>query len=159
MLRNNKILSLLKIVKAVHKAKKAGKKIVFTNGCFDILHVGHTRYLKAAKKLGDVLVLGVNSDASVRRLKGKERPIVNQKERTELLSEFPFIDYVVIFGEDTPLKTIKAVMPDYLVKGGDWPVEKIVGNDVVRSAGGKVKSIPLIHGRSTSRLVKSMRGL
>jgi D-glycero-beta-D-manno-heptose 1-phosphate adenylyltransferase len=159
MTSKNKILTLKSLVKAVNREKRGHKKIVFTNGCFDLLHVGHTRYLKAARKLGDVLVLGVNSDASVKRLKGPARPIVNEKERAELLAEFPFVDYIVIFREDTPVNTIKAVQPDLLVKGGDWPVEKIVGNDIVRAAGGKVRSMPLVPGRSTSRLAKLLRGL
>ncbi|MEI7904910.1 MAG: D-glycero-beta-D-manno-heptose 1-phosphate adenylyltransferase [Candidatus Firestonebacteria bacterium] len=158
-MRNKKIKNLKELIPALRRERKEKKKIVFTNGCFDILHVGHIRYLKAAKKLGDVLVLGVNSDASIKRLKGASRPVVNQYERTELLAEFPFIDHIVIFGGDTPLETIKAVMPDFLVKGGDWPVEKIVGNDIVRAAGGKVKSLPLIAGRSTSKIIKIIRGL
>jgi len=159
MTQNSKILKLTSLVKAINKEKRKGNKIVFTNGCFDLLHVGHTRYLKDARKLGDVLVLGVNSDASVRRLKGPARPIVNEKERAELLAEFPFIDYIVIFGEDTPVRTIKAIVPDFLVKGGDWPVEKIVGNEIVKAAGGKVRSMPLVPGRSTSKLAILLRGL
>ncbi len=155
-MRNKKIVSLKSLVSAVKKDKRAGKTIVFTNGCFDILHVGHIRYLKSARKLGDKLVLGLNSDASVRKLKGKDRPVVSQSERAELLAEFPFIDYIVVFGEATPYRVIKAVLPDVLTKGGDWPPEKIIGSDVVLARKGKVKSLPYIKGRSTTNIIKKL---
>ncbi len=153
---SRKILGLKALVSAVKKDKKAGFKIVFTNGCFDILHVGHVRYLKSARKLGDKLILGLNSDASVRKLKGKDRPVVSQAERAELLSEFPFIDYIVVFGEDTPYRVIKSVLPDVLVKGGDWAPEKIIGSDVVLANGGNVKSLPYVKGRSTTNIIKKI---
>ena len=151
MSKTKSLNSLVKLVKAL---KKKRKKIVFTNGCFDLLHVGHSRYLKAARSLGDCLIVGVNSDSSVRKLKGPSRPIVNEKDRVELLGEFPFVDYTVIFKEETPFSTIKALVPDVLVKGGDWSVNEIVGGDVVTAAGGKVRSIPFIKGRSTTNMIK-----
>ena len=132
----------------------AGKKIVFTNGCFDIIHVGHTRYLKSARKLGDVLVVAVNSDVSVRGLKGPGRPVNPETDRMEVLSEFPFVDFVVKFNEATPFNVIKAVLPDALVKGGDWPVKNIVGGDFVIKNGGKVINIPFIKGRSTTKIIQ-----
>jgi D-beta-D-heptose 7-phosphate kinase/D-beta-D-heptose 1-phosphate adenosyltransferase len=118
-------------------AKEAGKKIVFTNGCFDILHVGHLRYLQDAKDLADILFVGLNSDASVRRLKGEERPIVCEEERAEMLLGLKSVDYVCLFEEDTPIELIKKVKPDFLVKGGDWAVEQIVGHDYIATYGGR----------------------
>ena len=109
---NTKIKSLKALVKAVKTFKKQGKKVVFTNGCFDIIHIGHTRYLKAARKLGDLLIVGINSDASVRHLKGPKRPINSEKDRMEILAEFPFVDFVLLFREDTPYKAIKAILPE-----------------------------------------------
>lgn len=129
-------------------------RVVFTNGCFDILHVGHTRYLRDAKALGDVLVVGVNSDASVRGLKGPERPIQNEEDRAELLASLASVDYVVIFSEPTPSALIEQVAPDVLVKGGDWPVEKIEGSKFVLARGGEVKSLPFHPGRSTTTLIE-----
>lgn len=129
-------------------------KIVFTNGCFDILHVGHTRYLRDARALGDLLVVGCNSDASVSVLKGPERPIQNQIDRAEILSSLGSVDCVVIFNEETPLTLIEAVQPDILVKGGDWPVDKIVGSKFVLARGGEVKSLPFHPGHSTSSLIE-----
>lgn len=131
----------------------AGKKIVFTNGCFDILHVGHTRYLEEAKALGDVLVIGLNSDASVKRLKGPSRPIQNQSDRQELLLALRFVDYVFIFEEDTPLNLIKKINPQVLVKGGDWAPDQIVGSEFVLSNGGDVRSLPFSQGKSTTGIV------
>lgn len=131
-----------------------GKKIVFTNGCFDILHIGHKRYLEAASKLGDLLVVGVNSDASVKRLKGDDRPINNEKDRVELLSAFGFIDYLVLFEEDTPYELIKTILPDVLVKGGDYKPENVVGKDIVESRGGKLVLIDYVEGKSTSNIIK-----
>ncbi len=153
---SRKILGLKALASAIKKDKRAGRKIVFTNGCFDILHVGHVRYLKSAGKLGDKLVLGLNSDLSVRKLKGKNRPVVSQAERAELLAEFPFIDYIVVFGEETPYRVIKTVLPDVLVKGGDWAPEKIIGSDVVLANGGKVRSLPYVKGRSTTNVIKKI---
>lgn len=130
------------------------RKIVFTNGCFDLLHVGHIRYLEEAKSLGDILFVGVNADSSVKRLKGPERPIQNQSDRAEILSALRCVDYVSIFEEDTPYELIKIVKPQILVKGGDWKMESIVGHDLVTSWGGQVFSLQFIEGRSTTSLIK-----
>ena len=134
-------------------------KLVFTNGCFDILHVGHSRYLAQARALGNALVVGLNSDDSVRRLKGKERPVVPCEERREMLLALKAVDYVIIFDEDTPQKLIEQVRPDVLVKGGDWPVEKIVGHEFVQSYGGTVKSLPYIPGASTTDIIARVKKL
>lgn len=136
-----------------------GKTIVFTNGCFDILHIGHIRYLKEAKARGDILVLGLNSDASVKRLKGNDRPINNQTDRMEMLAEMEFIDYIVIFDDDTPIELIKKVKPDLLVKGGDYKIDNIVGADFVMSYGGRVEVIPFVEGKSTTNIINNMRKL
>ncbi|HPD18584.1 MAG TPA: D-glycero-beta-D-manno-heptose 1-phosphate adenylyltransferase, partial [Candidatus Goldiibacteriota bacterium] len=138
------ILNRKKLINEVKKFKKAGKKIVFTNGCFDIVHAGHVKLLSDAKKMGDILVLGLNSDSSVRRLKGKNRPIVPQNERAEIMSALSSVDIVTVFYEDDPFNVIKDIKPDVLVKGGDWPLDKIIGADVVRSYGGAVKNIKYI---------------
>ena len=135
------------------------KKIVFTNGCFDILHIGHIRYLKEAKAKGDILVLGLNSDASVKRLKGPSRPVNNQKDRMDMLAEMEFIDYVVVFEEDTPYELITRVKPDILVKGGDYQPDNIVGADFVRSMGGSVEVIPFVEGKSTTNIINAMKKL
>ena len=133
------------------------RKIVFTNGCFDILHCGHVTYLAKAKQLGDVLVIGLNSDASVRRLKGPSRPIVDEKSRALLLAAFQFIDYVVLFEEDTPYELIKAAQPDILVKGGDYKPEDIVGYDIVKQRGGEVVTIDFVPGFSTTNIVEKLQ--
>ena len=129
------------------------KKTVFTNGCFDILHVGHARYLNEAAALGDLLVVGLNTDESVRNLKGSRRPIVPENERAEMLCHLMAVNAVVLFSNHTPLKLIKALNPQVLVKGGDWSAEDIVGSDVVLKNGGMVKSLSLIEGRSTTNIV------
>ena len=133
------------------------KIVVFTNGCFDVIHPGHTYILERAKALGDVLIVGLNSDASVKRIKGLSRPIFNQNDRAEILTALKSVDYVTIFEEDTPLKLIEFFRPDVLVKGGDWPVEKIVGYDFVASYGGMVKSIPYIQGYSTTHIIEKIQ--
>lgn len=133
------------------------KRIVFTNGCFDLLHVGHIRYLQQARSLGDILVLGLNTDASVQRLKGPERPLQSEDERAEILAALSCVDYVTLFNEDTPLELIQTVKPDILVKGGDWTVDKIVGADFVLKNGGQVKSLQFVPGRSTTKLIEKMR--
>jgi D-beta-D-heptose 7-phosphate kinase/D-beta-D-heptose 1-phosphate adenosyltransferase len=135
---------------------RAKKKIVFTNGVFDILHVGHVEYLKKARRLGDILVVGVNSDASTKRIKGPSRPVNRQTDRAKVLSALYFVDYVVIFGEDTPERLIKTLRPDVLVKGGDWAVKDIAGGDFVKSIGGKVKNIPFVKGYSTTSLLEKI---
>lgn len=134
-----------------------GKKIVFTNGCFDILHVGHKRYLQAASTLGDILVVGVNSDASVRRLKGEGRPVNNEEDRMEMLSAMECVDYVAMFEEDTPYELINKVQPDVLVKGGDYKKEDVVGGDIVESRGGRVEIIKFVEGKSTTNIINSIK--
>lgn len=146
------IESLLKIL----KNRSRTNKVVFTNGCFDILHIGHIRYLKKAKALGGLLVIGLNSDSSVRTIKGITRPINNQRDRAEVLSALSFVDYIVIFSEATPEKIIKKIRPDVLVKGGDWKIKDIVGGSFVKKAGGRVVSIPFVKGYSTTGLIKKM---
>lgn len=136
---------------------REGETIVFTNGCFDIIHRGHVDYLSRARDLGTKLVLGLNSDASVRRLKGESRPIVDQQSRAFVLAGFQFIDYVVIFEEDTPFNLISTILPDILVKGGDYKIENIVGHDIVEAHGGKVMTIPFVEGFSTTNIVNKMQ--
>ncbi len=138
----------------VHRRRKA--RIVFTNGCFDILHVGHVRYLNAAKALGEVLVVGLNSDASVRRIKGAHRPINAEQDRAEILAALACVDYITVFEEPDPLAVIQAVAPDVLVKGADWEVSRIVGADFVRGYGGRVVRIPVVEGVSTTRLIEKI---
>lgn len=130
------------------------KNIVFTNGCFDLLHVGHIRYLQEAKKLGDLLVVGVNSDASVKRLKGPTRPIQNENDRAEILAALGCVDYSIIFQEDTPLELIKKIKPRTLVKGGDWKISEIVGSDFVLAQGGQVLSLQFVDGKSTTKIIQ-----
>lgn len=134
----------------------ANKKIVFTNGCFDILHVGHKRYLQEAASLGDILVVGVNSDESVRKLKGPTRPVNPEQERVEMLCAMSFIDYVIVFGEDTPYELIKKIQPDVLVKGGDYKPEEVVGKDIVEARGGKLKLIKFVDGKSTTNIINKI---
>ncbi|MGE0452953.1 MAG: D-glycero-beta-D-manno-heptose 1-phosphate adenylyltransferase [Vicinamibacteria bacterium] len=134
-----------------------GRRVVFTNGCFDLLHAGHVALLEQARALGDLLVVAINSDASVRRLKGEGRPLVPQIERAELLRALEPVDRVLIFGEDTPRETIEALLPDVLVKGADWGPDEIVGADSVRANGGRVERIALVPGRSTSGIVERIR--
>jgi D-beta-D-heptose 7-phosphate kinase/D-beta-D-heptose 1-phosphate adenosyltransferase len=138
------------------RLKAEGKRIVFTNGCFDLLHIGHLRYLEKAKTLGDILVVGVNSDASVQGLKDPGRPVFPLEERMELLSGLECVDYVVSFVESTPLKLITVLKPHLLVKGGDWSTETIVGKEVVESLGGEVVALPFIEGNSTSHLIETI---
>lgn len=141
---------------AIANRRLQGEKIVFTNGCFDLLHVGHTRYLTQARLLGDLLVIGLNSDSSVKRLKGPTRPLIDEQERKELLLALRSVDYVCIFEEDDPLELIKQVRPHVLVKGGDWPVEKIVGANFVASTGGLALSLPFVDGRSTTSIINKI---
>jgi rfaE bifunctional protein nucleotidyltransferase chain/domain len=144
-------------VERVHAARSAGARIVFTNGCFDLLHVGHLDLLERARALGDLLVVGVNGDESVRRLKGADRPLVPFADRARLLAGLAVVDVVVGFDDDTPLALIRAVEPDVLVKGGDWSPDRIVGRDVVEARGGEVRSLPLLPGHSTTALVERLR--
>lgn len=139
------------------RVDNGGKKIVFTNGCFDILHVGHIRYMQEAAKLGDILVVGLNSDASVKRLKGPERPINNQDDRAEMLSSLEFVDYVVIFDDDTPYELIKKIQPDVLVKGGDYNPDNVVGKDIVEARGGELKLLQFVEGKSTTNIIRKIK--
>lgn len=144
----------------VLRARQArGEKVVFTNGCFDLLHVGHVRYLAQARALGDLLVVAINSDASVRALKGEGRPILPEAERAEVLAALRSVDYVVVFGEPDPVRTIEALQPDVLVKGGDWTRETIMGREIVEARGGKVLPLPYVEGASTTNIVAKIRGL
>jgi D-beta-D-heptose 7-phosphate kinase/D-beta-D-heptose 1-phosphate adenosyltransferase len=136
--------------------KKEGKRIVFTNGCFDLLHVGHVRYLEEAKALGDILVVGMNSDRSVRDLKGPERPVLPEEERAEILSGLGCVDYVTIFEEADPFQVISSLKPNILVKGGDWTRETTVGREVVEESGGEVVILPFVQGSSTSNLIQTI---
>lgn len=140
------------------KLRSKGERIVFTNGCFDILHIGHIKYLKKAKGLGDILVVGLNSDSSARSIKGKGRPVNSQANRAKILASLYFVDYVTIFNEATPEKLIMKLRPDLLVKGGDWKTKDIVGSSFVKSYGGKVVRVPFIKGYSTSGLIKKIIG-
>jgi rfaE bifunctional protein nucleotidyltransferase chain/domain len=153
----NKIISLSDYQNLVKKNVFANKKIVFTNGCFDILHSGHVLYLHEAKSNGDILVLGLNSDDSVKRLKGNDRPINNEFDRAIVLAALASVDYVIIFSQDTPYEMISAIKPDVLVKGGDWAVEDIVGHDVVVAKGGIVKSLMFSEGKSTTKIIQELK--
>jgi rfaE bifunctional protein nucleotidyltransferase chain/domain len=151
---HRKILDLPALLSALEPRRRSGERVVFTNGCFDLLHPGHVIYLEAARDLGDLLVVGLNSDGSVRRLKGPSRPILPQEDRATILAGLRSVDYVVAFDEDTPLRLIEALVPDVLVKGGDWAVERIVGGEVVEAAGGRVVTIPFLEGKSTTGIVE-----
>ncbi|MCP4297476.1 MAG: adenylyltransferase/cytidyltransferase family protein [Proteobacteria bacterium] len=146
-------MPLSELSEVLRSRQKTGDKIVFTNGCFDLLHTGHTRYLKEASKAGDCLVIAVNSDQAVATLKGPKRPIRSLAERMEMLSEFYFVDYVVSFDELDPYNIINKIQPDFLIKGGDWKVDNIIGRDLVEARGGAVYSIPEIPGESTSDII------
>lgn len=137
--------------------KAEGKKIVFTNGCFDIIHAGHIYYLGEAKKAGDILIIGLNSDDSVRRLKGRERPVNNESDRALVLDSLKFVDYVTIFDEDTPYNLINLLKPDILVKGGDYKADEVVGADIVKESGGKVLIIPFVKGKSTTSIIQKLK--
>ena len=144
-------LSEIKAIRLKHKTE--GKKVVFTNGVFDLIHSGHVDYLSKAKKLGDVLIVGLNTDDSVRRIKGVKRPILKQEERAFILNNLKPVDFVVFFDEDTPEKLISEIIPDILVKGADWAVEKIVGKEIVEKNGGKVMNIEFVNDQSTSKII------
>lgn len=151
-----KYRKLSDLAEDIARLKEQGRRIVFTNGCFDLLHAGHIRYLRQAASLGDDLVVAVNSDASVRRLKGPTRPILPEDERTELLCALEMVHFVVLFDEDTPYEVIRALVPDVLVKGGDWTPDQIVGKDVVEGAGGRVLSLPFVEGKSTTGVIRKV---
>ncbi|HPY96465.1 MAG TPA: D-glycero-beta-D-manno-heptose 1-phosphate adenylyltransferase [Candidatus Cloacimonadota bacterium] len=151
MYSKEKIKSLEELVQLRHTF--SNQKVVFTNGCFDIIHAGHVLYLEEAKKCGDILILGLNSDASVKRLKGNSRPINNQTDRAIVLAGLSSVDYVVIFDQDDPYDLISAIQPDVLVKGGDWKIEQIIGSDIVKRRGGEVLSLSFIEGKSTTKII------
>jgi D-glycero-beta-D-manno-heptose 1-phosphate adenylyltransferase len=148
-----KVLSFDQIHSAVGNFKRS-KKLVFTNGCFDILHIGHVRYLQQAQALGDLLFVGVNSDSSVKKLKGPTRPIQNENDRAEILAALSCVDYVCIFDQETPYDLIKRVEPNILVKGGDWKIEQIVGSDIVNGLGGQTMSLQFVDGKSTTSIIQ-----
>lgn len=152
----SKIRTWEELKKAAETHRGKGETIVFTNGCFDILHVGHVQYLQKARRMGDLLVVGLNSDASVRAIKGEKRPLVPQQERAEVLAALSAVDYVTLFDEETPFRLIEFLRPDCLVKGGDWNEASVVGGDLVRSRGGKVVIIPLTEGASTTNIVEKI---
>jgi len=152
------ILTSAEFKKIRSDLKKENKTLVFTNGCFDILHKGHAAYLNQAKSLGDDLIVGVNSDRSVKVLKGAGRPVNNENDRAFLLDNLKNVDYVIIFDEDTPYNLIREIVPDYLVKGGDWKEEDIVGWDIVKAAGGKVLSLDYIDNYSTTNTLNKLKG-
>lgn len=152
--KSERVLNENNLEQTVQEYKKQNKKIVFTNGCFDLLHIGHVTYLEEAKKLGDVLVVGINTDASVKKLKGPNRPIQNENDRCSILAALKAVDHTVLFAEETPINLIKIVRPDVLVKGGDWKIEQIVGSDFVMSYGGQVKSLNFVDGKSTTSIIE-----
>jgi D-glycero-beta-D-manno-heptose 1-phosphate adenylyltransferase len=155
---HEKVLSRSDVVAALTTKRTAGQRVVFTNGCFDLMHVGHTRYLQAARNLGDLLVVGVNTDRSLHALnKGSDRPIVPERQRAEVLAALACVDYVVLFDEPDPGRLISEIQPDVLVKGGDWSPDKIIGRETVEARGGVVTTIPLVPGVSTTALVEKIR--
>lgn len=149
----DKIKSIEDLKPVIGQLKQQGKKVVFTNGCFDLIHVGHVRILQEAKRSGDILIVGLNSDSSVRALKGALRPFVPEEERAEVVAALESVDFVVIFNELDPLHVITELQPEVLVKGGDWSVDTIVGKDVVERGGGKVISLPFVEGVSTTTII------
>jgi len=153
----SKIKNWQQIKKISEDLIKTGKKIVFTNGCFDVLHAGHITYIREAKALGDILMIGLNSDKSVKRLKGKNRPVNDQQSRSLLLSELESIDYIIVFEEDTPYDLINCIKPNILVKGGDWKVHEIVGSDIVIGNGGFIKSLKFVEGYSSTNIINRMK--
>jgi len=153
------VVSQDELILHVERERRNGRRIVFTNGCFDLLHPGHVRCLEQARALGDLLIVAINSDTSVRRMKGEERPVVPEAERAEVLAALTAVDYVTIFEEDTPREIITRIMPEVLVKGGDWGPDQIVGRTEVESAGGRVESIPLSPAPSTTALIEKIREL
>ena len=153
------ILDLGELIRERAALRRGGQKLVFTNGCFDLIHPGHVRYLADARSLGDALVVALNSDRSVRLLKGEGRPILNEQERAEVVAALEAVDYVIIFDEETPLRLITELLPDVLVKGGDWSLDEIVGRKEVEAAGGKVLSLPFVVGSSTTDIIERIKRL
>ncbi len=150
------IKNIDELVEIRKNLKAENKKVVFTNGCFDIIHAGHVDYLTKSKALGDILIVGVNSDFSVRKIKGEKRPILSERERSYIISNIKPVDYVTLFDEDTPGKLIETLVPDILVKGADWAIENIVGRDIVVANGGEVKTIEFVNDQSTSKIIKTV---
>ncbi|MDY6861684.1 MAG: D-glycero-beta-D-manno-heptose 1-phosphate adenylyltransferase [Thermodesulfobacteriota bacterium] len=151
-----KIKTLKDMISIVKRLHSEGRTVVFTNGCFDIIHAGHIFYLEKAKEFGDFLIVGLNSDVSIRKIKGEKRPLIPQKQRAIVLSALECVDYVLIFDEENPLKLISLLSPHILVKGGDWTKENIIGRDIVEEKGGKVYSLPLLNGVSTSGIIETI---
>lgn len=152
----NNILDINKLTDVRKKLKEEGKTVVFTNGCFDVLHAGHVDYLRKARELGDVLILGLNSDSSIKNIKGENRPIVPQNERAYILANLNPVDYVTYFDEDTPENLINKIIPDVLVKGADWAIENVVGREIVEKNGGCVKTIKFVHQQSTTNIIDTI---
>ncbi|MCM8797177.1 MAG: D-glycero-beta-D-manno-heptose 1-phosphate adenylyltransferase [Candidatus Omnitrophica bacterium] len=152
----NKIKKISRLLPLISVLKKKNKKIVFTNGCFDIIHYGHVMYLEKAKAMGDILIVAVNSDSSVRKIKGAKRPLVSEKDRAAIIAALESVDYVTIFRDKTPYKIIEKIKPDILVKGGDWDKTNIAGSDFVKERGGKTRLIKIVSGRSTTNLIKKI---
>lgn len=155
-LSGTKIISLSSLKRKVRALKQKGKRIVFTNGCFDLLHFGHVKYLQDAKRKGDYLIVAVNSDTSIKKIKAKGRPVIGQTDRLKTIAALSSVDFTLLFSQDTPLKLIKALKPDILIKGADWSKEKIVGADFVQSYGGRVETVKLVKHRSTSALIEKI---
>jgi rfaE bifunctional protein nucleotidyltransferase chain/domain len=153
----NHFLEPSKLAPVLKNLQNQGRKVVFTNGVFDLLHLGHVTYLQEARKKGDLLVVGLNSDASVRRIKGPLKPLLPVEERAEMLLALACVDYTTFFEEDDPYNVIKILRPDVLVKGGDWAIDKMIGGDLVQSWGGQVMNIPVVEGRSTTNLIQMVR--
>jgi len=151
------VLTLEELILQFGPGKRNGRRVVFTNGCYDLLHPGHIKLLEAARSMGDALVVGLNSDDSVRTLKGPSRPVIPQQERAEILANLECVDAVVVFDELTPQKTVAALLPDILIKGGDWPGNQIVGREEVEAAGGKVVLIDVVEGHSTTEILRKIR--
>jgi rfaE bifunctional protein nucleotidyltransferase chain/domain len=152
----DKIITRRRLQAMVKKLRAKGSSIVFTNGCFDLLHIGHIRYLEKAKSLGDVLIVALNSDRSVRRIKGPQRPIISERERAEVIAALECVDYVTLFHEPDPKNIIADLLPDILVKGGDWSKDKIIGRDIVQAKGGKVVTIPMVPQASSTKIIDSI---
>jgi len=153
---NGNIIKREELTKVRKELKESGKKVVFTNGCFDILHAGHVDYLVKAKSFGDILIVGINSDSSMKHIKDNKRPIITEEERSFIVSNLKPVDFVTIFDEDTPYELISEIVPDFLVKGSDWNIENIVGRDIVEANGGEVKTIDFVTNQSTSKIIKKI---
>jgi len=155
-MRNPKVQTLARLLKIRARLRKQGKKVVFTNGCFDLIHGGHIELFRKAKSLGDVLIVALNTDASVRKIKGPQRPVFPLAERFEVLGAIDYIDFLTSFAEETPRKIIAALLPDVLVKGGDWGPDEVVGREEVEAAGGRVVIVPYLRGHSSSAIIKKI---